>query len=46
MFFTSNKDFILMEIQANHIKFEKNKTNDNYDIVLKDGDSDVRLVKK
>ncbi|HEU5054108.1 MAG TPA: serine hydrolase domain-containing protein [Hanamia sp.] len=46
LFFTSNTDFVLMEIQANNIKFEKNKTGDNYDIVLKAGDNDVRFVKK
>jgi CubicO group peptidase (beta-lactamase class C family) len=46
LFFTSNTDFVLMQLQANNIKFEKNKTGNNYDIVLKDGDNDVRFVKK
>ena len=46
LFFTSNTDFVLMQFQANNIKFEKNKTGNNYDIVLKDADNDVRFVKK
>lgn len=46
LFFTSNTDFVLMQFQANNIKFEKNKIGNNYDIVLKDGDNDVRFVKK
>jgi hypothetical protein len=46
LYFTSNTDFVLMQIQANSIKFEKNKTGINYDIVLNDGDNDVRFVKK
>jgi CubicO group peptidase (beta-lactamase class C family) len=46
LFFTSNTDFVLMQFQANNIKFEKNKTGNNYDIVLKDGDNDVRFAKK
>ncbi|HET7115587.1 MAG TPA: hypothetical protein VFI29_03810, partial [Hanamia sp.] len=46
LFFTSNTNFLLMEFQANNIKFEKNKTSNNYDIVLKDGDNDVRFVRK
>jgi len=35
-----------MEIQANSIKFEKNKTGNNYNIVLKDGDNNARFVRK
>ena len=46
LFFTSNTDFVLMEFQANNIKFEKSKTSNNYDIVLKDGNNDVRFTKK
>jgi CubicO group peptidase (beta-lactamase class C family) len=46
LFFTSNTDFFVMEIQAKSLKFEKNKTGNNYDIVLKDGDNNVRFVKK
>jgi CubicO group peptidase (beta-lactamase class C family) len=46
LFFTSNTDFVLMEFQANNIKFEKNKTGNNYDIVLKDGNNEVKFVKK
>jgi CubicO group peptidase (beta-lactamase class C family) len=46
LFFTSNTDFVLMQFQANNIKFEKNKTGNNYDIVLKDGDNDVRFAKR
>ena len=46
LFFTSNTDFVLMEIQASSVKFEKNKTGSKYDIVLKAGDNDVRFVRK
>ena len=46
LYFTSNTDFVLMQFQANNIKFEKNKAGNNYDIVLKDGNNDVRFVKK
>jgi CubicO group peptidase (beta-lactamase class C family) len=46
LYFTSNTDFVLMQIQANSIKFEKSQTGNNYDIVLKDGDNEVRFVKK
>jgi len=46
LFFTSNTDFFVMEIQASSVKFEKNATGNNYDIVLKDRGNDVRFVKK
>lgn len=46
LFFTSDTDFFVIEIQANHIKFERNKIGNNYDIVLKEGNNDVRFVKK
>lgn len=46
LFFTSNRDFVLMEFQATSIKFEKNKTGSNYDIVLRTGDNELRFVKK
>lgn len=46
LFFTSNTDFVLMQIQANNIRFEKSKIGTNYDIVLKDGNNDVRFVKR
>ena len=46
LYFTSNTDFFLMEIQANRIKFEKNEASHGYDIVLKDGDNDIRFVRK
>lgn len=46
LFFTSDTDFFVMEIQASRVKFEKNKAGNNYDIVLKDGDNDLRFVRK
>ena len=46
LYFTSDTDFVLMQIQANNIKFEKSHTGNNYDIILKDGDNDIRFVNK
>lgn len=46
LYFTSDTDFFLMQIQASHIKFAKNKAGDGYDIVLRDGDNDIRFVGK
>lgn len=46
LYFTSDKDFILMEIQANSIQFRKSPTGNHYDIVLKDGNNEIRFVKQ
>ena len=45
LYFISSTNFILMQIQANNIYFEKSGTGGNYDIVLRDGDNDIRFVK-
>ena len=46
MYFTSNTDFFVSEIQFNKIRFEKGGAGNSYDIVLRNGDNGVRFVKK
>lgn len=46
LFFTSDTDFFVTEIQASSVKFEKNKTGDDYDIVIQAGDNDLRFLRK
>ena len=45
LYFISKTHFFLMQIQAD-IKFEKSHINNNYDIILKEGDNNARFVKK